>query len=163
MDGKTIVFGLATFFHNLFTVVWIGGLIVTVISILPSVKEALGTGPQVKKVMMAFQKRQSVWVYISMAGLILTGVMLSNRNPEFEHLFGFGNMYSVLLSIKHILVLILIGLTLYRTLVLGRAQGSLTPAKERLNIQILLVNAALVVAILFSSGLIAAIARPISG
>ena len=157
------MFVMATFFHNLFTVVWMGGLIVTVISFLPSVKEALGAGPQVKKVMMAFQKRQSVWVYISMAGLILTGVMLSNRNPEFQHLFAFGNTYSVLLSIKHILVLVLIGLTLYRTLVLGRAQGSLTLAKERLNIQLLLVNAVLAVAILFSSGLIAALARPLSG
>lgn len=163
MDVKTIVFVLASFFHNLFTAIWMGGLIVTVISILPAVKETLGSGPQVKKVMMAFQKRQSVWVYISMAGLIVTGLMLSNRNPEFEHLFGFGNTYSVLLSVKHILVLILIGSTLYRTLVLGRAQGPLTPKKERLNIQLLLVNAALAVAVLFSSGLLAALTRPLSG
>lgn len=163
MDGKTVVLVMATFFHNLFTVIWMGGLIVTVISILPAVREALGTGPQVKKVIMSFQKRQSVWVYISMAGLILTGVMLSNRSPEFEHLFGFSNTYSVLMSIKHILVLILIGITLYRALVLGRAQGSLTPAKERLNMQLLLINAALAVAILFSSGLIAALAKPLTG
>lgn len=163
MDVKTIVFVLATFFHNLFTVIWMGGLIVTVISILPAVKEALGSGPQVKKVIMAFQKRQSMWVYISIAGLIVTGLMLSNRNPEFEHLFGFGNTYSVLLSIKHILVLSMIAITLYRTLVIGRIQGSMTQAVERLNIQLLLANAILAVAVLFTSGLITALTRPLSG
>lgn len=51
----------------------------------------------------------------------------------------------------------------YCTLVLGRDQGVMTAAKERLNFQLLVVNAALAVAVLFSSGLIAALARPLSG
>jgi len=80
MIARTIVIALVTFFHDLFTVVWIGGMIVTVISYMPAVNDALGTGPQVKKVMIAFQKRQSIWVYISMVVLILTGLMMSNRS-----------------------------------------------------------------------------------
>ncbi len=160
MTPQTIVFALVSFFHDLFTAIWMGGLIVSALAFLPAVKEALGAGPQVKKVMAAFQKRQSVWVYISMAGLILTGLLMTNRSAEFEALFAFGNRYSAALSIKHILVIVMIGISLYRTLVLGRSQSGMTPEKERLSMQLLLVNAALAVTVLLTSGFVAALARP---
>lgn len=154
MAGSNLANVLASFFHDLFTVIWMGGLIVTVISFMPAVKKALGSGPQVKQVMLAYQRRQSVWVYISIAGLILTGLMLSKQNPDFVHLFTFGNSYSAALSVKHILVIIMIGITLVRSLVFGRGQGPANPKMERLNIILLLVNAVLAVAVLFLSGFI---------
>ena len=159
MAVKTLVFAFVSFFHDLFTVIWMGGLVVTVLSYMPALKEALGPGPQIKKVMMAFQKRQSIWVYVSMGGLILTGLLMSNQNPEFEHLFGFGNAYSVTLSIKHILVILMIGITLYRSLILNRPQVMLTPEKERLSFQLLIINAITAIAVLFTSGLVAALAK----
>lgn len=163
MAAKTLVFAFVSFFHDLFTVIWMGGLVVTVLSYIPALKEALGLGPQIKKVMMAFQKRQSIWVYVSMGGLILTGLLMSNRNPEFEHLFGFGNTYSVTLSIKHILVILMIGITLYRSLILNRNQAVLTQEKERLSFQLLILNAITAIAVLFTSGMVAALAQPFSG
>ena len=163
MTVQTLVFAFVTFLHDLFTVIWMGGLIVTVISYLPSLKKALGPGPQVKKVMSAFQNRQSIWVYISMGGLILTGLLLSNRNPEFDSLFGFGNAYSVALSIKHILVILMTGITLYRSLILSRPQAVMTPEKEQLSFKLLIINVFLAVAVLFSSGLVSALAKPFSG
>jgi len=163
MAAKTLVFAFVSFFHDLFTVIWMGGLVVTVLSYIPALKEALGPGPQIKKVMMAFQKRQSIWVYVSMGGLILTGLLMSNRNPEFEHLFGFGNAYSVTLSIKHILVILMIGITLYRSLILSRPQAVITPEKERLSFQLLIINAITAIAVLLTSGLIAALTQPFSG
>lgn len=163
MSIKIFVFTLMSFLHNLFTVVWMGGLIVTAISFLPALKDALGPGPQVKKVMMAFQKRQSLWVYISMAGLIATGLVMTHRSSDFEHLFGFGNPYSVALSLKHILVIVMIGIALYRTLVIGRNPTGMTPEKERLNLRLLLVNVALAVIVLFISGLVAAFNSSLHG
>lgn len=163
MTVKTLVFAFVTFFHDLFTVIWMGGLVVTVLSYIPALKDALGPGPQIKKVIMAFQKRQSMWVYISMGGLILTGLLMSNRNPEFEHLFGFGNAYSVTLSIKHILVILMIGITLIRSLILSRPQAVMTPKKEHLSFQLLIINVVVAVAVLFTSGLVAAIAKSFSG
>jgi len=163
MAAKTLVFAFVSFFHDLFTVIWMGGLVVTVLSYIPALKEALGPGPQIKKVMMAFQKRQSIWVYVSMGGLILTGLLMSNRNPDFEHLFGFGNTYSVTLSIKHILVILMIGITLYRSLILNRNQAVLTQEKERLSFQLLILNAITAIAVLFTSGMVAALAQPFSG
>lgn len=163
MAAKTLVFAFVSFFHDLFTVIWMGGLVVTVLSYIPALKEALGPGPQIKKVMMAFQKRQSIWVYVSMGGLILTGLLMSNRNPEFEHLFGFGNTYSVTLSIKHILVILMIVITLYRNLILNRNQAVLTQEKERLSFQLLIINAITAIAVLFTSGMVAALTQPFSG
>lgn len=163
MAVKTLVFAFVSFFHDLFTVIWMGGLVVTVLSYMPALKEALGPGPQIKKVMMAFQKRQSIWVYVSMGGLILTGLLMSNQNPEFEHLFGFGNAYSVTLSIKHILVILMIGITLYRSLILSRPQAATTPEKEHLNFQLLIINVVLAVAVLFTSGLVAALVKSFTG
>jgi len=161
MTPQTIVFALVSFFHDLFTAIWMGGLLVTVLAYLPAVKNALGAGQQVKKVMTEFQKRQSVWVYVSMAGLILTGLLMTNRSPEYVSLFSFGNAYSATLSIKHILVIAMIGVSLYRALVLGRS--AMTPEKERLNMKLLFINAALAVLVLLTSGFTAALARPISG
>ena len=131
MTAKIIVFALVSFFHDLFTAIWMGGLIVTALAFMPSVKAVLGASPQTKKVMTAFQKRQSTWVYISIVGLILTGLLMTNRSPEFEQLFGFGNPYMAALSIKHILVLVMIGITLYRSLVLGRVTGTFFTAERK--------------------------------
>lgn len=155
---ETIIFALVTSFHDLFMAVWVGGLIITVISYLPSLKAVFGRGPQVKNVMTAFQKRQSLWVYISMIGLILTGVMLSKRDPVFIHLFSFGNTYSIALTIKHILVLLMIGITLYHSLVLGHKRSETTPQREKLSFLLLVINAILAVLVLFSSGAVAALA-----
>ncbi len=38
MTGEIIVFALVSFFHNLFTAIWMGGLIVTALAFMPSVK-----------------------------------------------------------------------------------------------------------------------------
>ena len=156
MATNTMVFAFVSFFHNLFTVIWMGGLIVTVLSYLPALKEVLGPGQQVKKVMGAFQKRQSIFVYISMGGLILTGLLMSNQNPAFEHLFGFGNAYSTVMSIKHILVICMVGVTLFRSLFLGLNKPG-NPEKEQLSLQLLIVNTGLAVAVLLTSGLVTAL------
>ena len=161
MPTKFVVFALVSFLHDLFTAIWMGGLIVTALAFMPAVKAVLGASPQTKKVMTAFQKRQSTWVYISIVGLILTGLLMTNRSPEFEQLFGFGNPYMAALSIKHILVLVMIGITLYRSLVLGRSQGPSTLQKERLNAKLLLANVVLAFSVLLASGFVAALARPL--
>ena len=104
MPEKTIISALVTFLHDLFTAVWIGGLITLGLTVLPSVKKSLEKGPQTKKVMDTIQKRHRVWVYVSMIGLVLTGLLQANRFPAFDGLFSFGNTNSTVLAIKHILV-----------------------------------------------------------
>jgi putative copper export protein len=149
---KQIVFAIVTFLHDLFAVVWIGGLITLGITVLPSAKKVLGMGPQTKKLMGTIQKRLSVLVYASIVGLVLTGLLLANRSLAFQGLFSFGNAYSTMLTLKHLLVLAMIAVALYRRLVLGRRSRALSLAQEKLNVALLFLNVALGIAILFLSG-----------
>lgn len=152
MPGKQIVFAIVTFLHDLFTAVWIGGLITLGFTVLPSAKKVLGMGPQTKKLMDAIQKRLSVLVYVSIVGLALTGMLQANRNPAFQGLFSFGNSYSTVLTFKHILVLVMVAVALYRNLVLGRRSGPSTPSQEKLSAGLLFLNIILGVVVLLLTG-----------
>lgn len=154
---KQIVFAVVTFLHDLFTAVWIGGLITLGITILPSARKVLGKGPQMKQLMDAIQKRLSGLVYVSIVGLVVTGLLLSNRAPAFGGLFHLGNPYSAVLTIKHILMLGMVGITLYRSLILGRRSEPSTPAQEKLSVALLLLNMVLGIGVLLLSGFSAAL------
>lgn len=157
MTSKQIVFALVTFLHDLFTAVWVGGLIALGLAVLPAAKEVLGTGPGTKRLTQLIQKRLSVLVYVSIVGLLVTGAFQANRSPAFQGLFSFGNSYSTTLALKHLLVLAMIAVALVRSLVLGRASGPSTPAREKLNATLLLLNIALGVLILLATGFAAAL------
>jgi len=158
MPTKTIVFGLITFLHDLFTAAWIGGLITLGLTVMPSVKKILGKGPETKKLMDAIQKRHSVLVYVSMIGLVLTGLLQANRTSAFLGLFSFGNTYSAVLAAKHILVLAMIAIALYRSLALDKTS---TPTQEKLKATLLILNIVFGVGILLLSGFTAALSSSI--
>ncbi len=158
MNAQMIVFGIVTFLHDLFTAVWIGGLIAMGITTLPSIKQVLGKNPQTRKLMDTIQKRQSVLVYISIVGLIVTGLLQARRAPSFAGLFSFSTAYSAVLALKHILVLGMILIALYRNLVLGRIKGPLTSAQEKLSGSLLMANIIFGIIVLLLSGFLVSLA-----
>jgi len=152
MPVQQIVFALVTFLHDLFTAVWVGGLITLGITVLPSARKVLGVGPQTKQLMDVIQKRLSVLVYVSIVVLAVTGALQANRNPAFQGMFSFGNPYSTVLTLKHILVLAMVAVALIRRLVLGRQSGPSTPSREKLSAGLLFINIALGIVVLLLSG-----------
>jgi uncharacterized membrane protein len=132
MPPQQIQFALVTFLHDLFTVVWIGGLLTLGLIVLPSTRAVLGTGPEAKKLMNTVQERLSPLVHVSIVGLIVTGLLLSRRSPDFKGLFDLGSVYASVLSVKHLLVVLMIGISLYRSLVLGRKSAPSSPRQEKL-------------------------------
>ena len=92
---------------------------------------------------------------------MLTGLLQANHSPAIEGLFSFGNVYSTVLVIKHILVVAIIAIALYRSLVLGRKKGVSTPSQEKLKVSLLMVNIVLGIAILLLSGFTAALSSGI--
>lgn len=157
---KQAIFAIVVFLHDLFTAVWIGGLITLALTVLPSARQVLGKGPQMKKLLNAIQQRLSLLIYVSIVGLIVTGVLQANRNPAFEGLFRFGNAYSTALSLKHVAVIAMVGVALFRSLVLGRRQGPLTPSQEKLSAGLLLLNMVLGIVVLLLTGLSVAYGSP---
>lgn len=154
---STITLALVTFLHDLFTVVWIGGLIALGLTTVPAAMKVLGKGPQTKQLMDAIQRRQSVLVYISILGLLVTGVLQAGQTPEFEGLFRFGTAFSMVLSLKHVLVLAMIAVALTRSLLLGRLKRPAGSEQERLKAALLYLNIALGIAVLLLSGFAAAL------
>lgn len=156
MFSKTIIFGLVTFLHDLFTAIWIGGLFTLALSVFPAVRNNFGKSPQTQKLSKSIQKRHSVWVYISLVGLIITGLLLSKQSPDFLGLFQFGDYYSMLLSSKHILVILMIAASLYRSLALGK-KDQLTPRQQKTSFLLLISNLTVGLLVLLISGLLSAI------
>ena len=157
MNPKLIVFTLVTFTHNLFTAAWIGGLISIGLASMPAAREVLGKGPQTKKLMNAVQERQRWLVYVSIAGLIITGLLMARQAPAFEGLFAFTNLYSSLLTIKHILILIMIAIALWRSLVFGNRQKSANSSQEKWSARLLFTNIVLGITVLLSSAVLTAL------
>lgn len=164
MPEKMWVVTTMLFFHDLFTVVWVGGMIALGIGMVPAVRRVLGMGPQMQKVVSAFQNRFRWFTYICVVGLAVTGVLLARRSPEFQSFFAWGDTYSVLLSVKHILVIVMVLIVIVRSVFLAQRmpEGASVPmrphagpvqpnARLRLAMLLLFVNIALGVAVLFLS------------
>jgi putative copper export protein len=146
---------LIVFLHDLFTAVWIGGLVAIALTALPASRRVLGKGPQLKQLMDEIMKRQSLLVYISMFGLAITGLLQAKQGGQFEGLFSFGNSYSTVLSLKHLIMLSMVAIALVRTLVLGKPSRSGNQQSDRLSIALLYLNVALGVVVLLLSGFLA--------
>lgn len=156
MNANVINLAVTTFLHDLFTIIWIGGLFTIALTTLPAARKALGKGPQAKSVMRAVQRRHSPWIYISIVGLVVTGLLKARQEDAFAGLFNLGTGYSSMLALKHLLVVAMIGATAYRRLMLGRKSKALTRSQERLNGALLYLNLALGLAVLLISGFLSA-------
>ncbi|MGY5875678.1 MAG: hypothetical protein RTU30_08025 [Candidatus Thorarchaeota archaeon] len=152
-----ILLGIVKFLHDLFTATWIGGLIILAAVVLPSVKKTVGMNPEGKQLTVAIQKRMNVMVWVSIIGLLVTGVLLSNSSPLFEGLMSVSNQYSLLLTIKHILIALMIIIVIIRGHVLPRMTNIPPPKKEKLMRVLMLVNVILGILVLLFSGFTAAV------
>jgi uncharacterized membrane protein len=180
MLANLFVFAGVTFLHELFTAVWIGGLIAMGLAVLPAAKNLFGLSPQTKQIMEAVQRRLRVLVYVSIVGLIVTGVLMSRRSPQMQGLFSFANSYSVILALKHLLVILMVAVALVRSFIFGRGSAasevqkgpreagvapeaagskpSTASAKDRVSVLLLLVNIVLGIGVLVLSAAVAALA-----
>jgi uncharacterized membrane protein len=156
MTPQFIIQGLAGFLHNLFTVVWVGGLVMIVLTLLPSAKDVFGNGKQTRDLLNSINRRHRIWVYISILGLFITGVIQARAESTFNGLLRFDSFYSSLTSIKHLFTFIMVGITLFRSLIIGNKLDSAEPKLMKQSLLLIIVNAVLGVGVLLLSGLMAA-------
>ena len=122
MVTQKLVFGLISFLHNAFTVVWIGGLAIMVLTLLPAVRKTITDNKLAKDLMKTVATRQRKWVYISIVGLFITGFLMGKANPYSPGFMTFDTTYGILASIKHILTFLMIFVALGRSQFFVRAQ-----------------------------------------
>lgn len=146
------------FLHNLFTAVWIGGLITLGLVVLPVTSKTLGKGAKTKELIDKIQNRLSVFVYISMLGLAATGMLLAKRAPQLEGLFSFANGYSTVLAIKHIVVILMVVTAFSRRFILRQTGDKLRPRLRKAGLGLLFANVLLGIVVLLLSAMSAVMA-----
>jgi uncharacterized membrane protein len=151
--ANVFIYGLVKGLHDLATAIWIGGLIQLSFVILPAFKGRLKENKELKPLLMDIQKRLSLLVAISIPILVITGILESWHSKDFQGFFSFGNTYSALLSIKHILVITMICIAVSRKVLMAKNLKS----KEKMSAMMVFANALIGVAVVILSGFCAAV------
>lgn len=145
-----IVPTLINFLHEMFTIIWIGGMLLLVLVIMPILKKQFKP-EEFELFNKKIRKRLSIFVYISIVGLLVTGLLLSKQSTLSSSFFSFENTYSIILSIKHILYFLMIAIAVFRGTILDRIKGMNKGVKPKVSKVLLLSNVIFAIAVLFLS------------
>ena len=104
--SQTLI-SLSFWLHSLATVVFIGHYLLLAIIHLPAMRTAAleVTGP----ILSEISKRSRRWLYASLLIFLVTGIYLMFVDPSYLGVGNFSNIWSVMMLIKHILILVMIG------------------------------------------------------
>lgn len=135
--SELVLLSVLNWLHLIAIVVWIGGMVTNYLTLLPSARESLDP-PVMGRLMGAVMKRSSRLVYISIAVLLVTGVIMMSLNKEYLGPLDLGNLWTVILLVKHVFVAILIILGVYMFEVLAPKLGQMAakgPSPELAKLQ----------------------------
>lgn len=147
MNPSAWVLTFAYWLHMLATVVWIGGLAALSIFVLPAARRSLQAG-QFALLLADLQRRLDPIGWFCLAALAGTGLFQMSANPNYAGFLAVHNLWAAAILIKHILFLVMTGLSAYMTwVVLPRLSrlaiqqasaarlGQVAESDERLNRQ----------------------------
>jgi len=140
--------------HDLFTAIWIGGLLMLVLTIFPVLKETFGHSAESEKTMDAIMKRHSKWVFISILMLAVTGVLQARFSGQVNGLLRFDSSYSTFLSIKHILMALMVVIAFIRLRVIRKLEAAAAMNRKKVSLVLMHVNALIGVVIMFLSAVL---------
>lgn len=153
---KQLIFGIIKSLHDLFTAFWIGGLLTTAITFMPSLKRASERKGGVKKIMKTYHNHLRIVALFSIIGLWITGLLLTRQSQASAGFLNFSTRYNVLLSIKHLTIFVMVLIALYRGFFLGRKIEQFREKEQKIYSILLFINTFLGVIVVFLSGISAA-------
>ena len=127
-----LILSFSHFFHLLATVVWIGGIVMILLVILPGAKTALESPPIQGKLMKDVVKRFTPMANISILVLIVTGIVITYYEKNFTSFFDFNNPWNTVMFLKHLFVILMIIIHFYRSLILTPKIGRLSAQSNEL-------------------------------
>jgi len=115
---------ISYFFHLIATIVWIGGLVILTVMVLPEARRVLGENPAFYTLLSRLRRRFFPLSNFSLAVLVVTGLIQMSGDPHYDGVLQFTNEWSRVLLLKHIAIagMIVCGLLL---------QYTVAPALER--------------------------------
>ena len=99
-----ILTALSLWLHALATVVLIGHYLLLSVLYLPVLEKNNGAA------LSEISKRSRSWMYISLVIFTVTGIYLTFVDPNYLGIGNFGNLWSVMMLVKHLLIVGMIGL-----------------------------------------------------
>jgi uncharacterized membrane protein len=96
-----ILFSLSTWFHAIATIIMIGHYLLLSLIYIPVLAEDNAGG----KILSAISKRSRVWMYLSLGVFAVTGVYLTVVDSNYLGIGNFGNLWGILMLVKHVLIL----------------------------------------------------------
>ena len=84
--------------HALGTVVFIGHYLLLSLMYLPALEKNSGT------TLSEISKRSRPWLYVSLLIFLVTGTYLTFADPNYLGLANFGNLWGILMLVKHLLI-----------------------------------------------------------
>lgn len=154
---NTYLIEIVKFLHDLFTAVWVGGLLLMTLTLLPALKLTFGHSAESEKVMDAVMRKQGKWVIISIIGLVATGILLTRSSGQTTGLMRFNSLFATLLSIKHLLMGAMVVIALTRFIRYRKLETQPSMLRKKTSILLLYINAFLGVTVLLLSALTASV------
>jgi len=114
-----VTLSLSHFLHLMATVVWIGGIVMILLVILPGAKESIESAPKIKRLMKEIARRFTPMANISILIVILTGNVIAFYDKRFTALLEFNNPWNSVMLLKHFLVVVMVIIHFYRGLLLN--------------------------------------------
>ncbi|MGH2541777.1 MAG: hypothetical protein ACRDIB_03210 [Ardenticatenaceae bacterium] len=110
MDARFWVVGLSNTIHLFATIIWIGWSAALPLLVAPRAAEAHAGGESWAAVLA---RRAPPVAYGALAILAATGMIQMGANPNYEGMFAFSNLWSSLLFVKHMLILLSVGMIIF--------------------------------------------------
>jgi uncharacterized membrane protein len=123
-----ILIDLSVWLHALATTVFIGHFLLLSLIYLPVLANNNAT------LLSEISKRSRRWMYISILIFVITGTYLTFADPNYLGFANFGNLWGILMLVKHIVILGMIAMGFWFNAILrvGPMMSSNTNAAEAL-------------------------------
>lgn len=118
------IYALSLFFHIVATVIWLGGLALITILVIPEVRRLLETQPEYYRLLSRLRTRFYPISNLSLVVLITTGMFQMSSDPNYDGLMQFNNAWSQVMLLKHLAI---VGMVVAGSLL----QFAVAPALER--------------------------------
>ncbi len=105
MPTSNVIISASFFLHLIATVVWIGGLVTLTLVVQPVLNRSAIAAQDRARLLEAVLKRFQPIANLSLAVLILTGMVQTFTNPLYKGFLNFGNTWAQAILFKHIAVL----------------------------------------------------------
>lgn len=99
-----ILIAISNWLHALATVIFIGHFVLLSLIFLP-VLTMDEYGSSGRAALSEISKRSRVWMYTSLLIFIITGILLMLYDPNYLGIGNFSNLWSILMLIKHLLII----------------------------------------------------------